>query len=634
MDYNKTAIEILNAIGGASNINKAAHCATRLRLVINDNSKLQKEVLENIDGVKGIFIASGQLQIIIGTGEVNKVYAELLKEGNITEASKDDVKQAATNKQNWFLRLIKTLGDVFVPIIPAIVACGILMGLMDGLNNIEAFSSFTSSNFYKLLSVIANASFSCLPILIAISAAKVFGGNVYLAAAIGIIMVHPNLVNAWNSAALTDNEIIYQIWDFKVYLVGYQGHVIPVVIAIWLMSLIERKLHRVVPAMIDLFITPLVTVLATALATMLFIGPVFGAAENLVINCAKVFIELPFGIGGFIIGGLYAFTVVCGLHHMYNTIEQGLISTTGYNTWMPIASCVNTAQGAACLAVGVKTKDKKLKGVAFPAALSAYLGITEPAIFGVNLRYRIPLFTGCVGGAIGGWFVSLIGVKASGYGLTGIFGILITYFDIKNLLLYLCGILIASVVAFVLTYIFYKDKRVYSENEVVNPIKGEVISLSAVKDETFASKALGDGIAIVPTEEGFSGFIRKILPFTKKFIKGYAVVKSPINGKVETFFETHHAIGISNDTGLGILIHFGINTVELNGKGFTPLVKEGEGVSIGQKLFKVDLDFVKEKGFDITTPIIFTDMGSFTSFKCNDLNNKSKNDEVIVNLVR
>lgn len=610
MDYKKSAIEILEFVGGAENIISAAHCATRLRMVIKDNSKIQKEKLEAVDGVKGVFEASGQLQVIIGTGAVNKVYDCLTEVGHLEVKSKEDVKEDVKSKQNIFLRLIKTLGDIFVPIIPAIVASGILMGLLEGLTQIEAFSSWTSNNWYVMLHSISNAAFACLPILIAVSAGKTFKCNLLLAATVGIIMVHPGLTNAWNLAGMSDEALkaieLFHIGSWSIYIQGFQGHVIPVIIAIWLLAQIEKRLHKVVPEIIDLFVTPLVSVLVTSVIVFLFIGPVFGTLENWVLYACKWFITLPFGIGGFIVGGLYALTVVCGLHHMYNAIEAGLISSTGYNPWMPIATCVNTAQGAASLAVGLKTKDKNIKAMAIPAALSAYLGITEPAIFGINLRFKKPLIAGLIGGAIGGWFVALLGVKANAYGVTGIFGILITLFNVKNLLLYLAGILIASAVSFVITFILYKDEKKndevveefeeeLNEFELVNPIDGEVIPLSNVNDETFASCTLGKGFAVIPLANE----------------KGIGICYAPFDGKVETLFETHHAIGLSGN-GLEVLIHIGINTVEMNGEGFKALVSEGDMVKKGTPLIEFDLNKIKEKGYDTTTMVVVSNTDEFS----------------------
>lgn len=612
MDYAKTAEEILNKIGGSSNIISAAHCATRLRLVIGDNNKCSKEALENIDGVKGVFEASGQLQIILGTGTVNKVYAEFIPLAGITEATKEEVKQAAASKQNIFHRMIKTLGDVFVPIIPAIVASGLLMGLLEGLCNV--FPSLADSGTYTIFHLFSNAAFTFLPVLIAVSAAKTFGGNQFLGAVIGMIMIHPDLINAWSVAGMEAGSIpTADAWFglYHVNLVGYQGHVIPVVIAVWFMCFLEKKLHKIVPEIIDLFVTPLVTVLVTGYLTLTIIGPIFSTIENWVLGAARTIVTLPFGIGGLIIGGLYALTVVAGVHHMYNAIEAGMLSSIGLNIWMPIATAANVGQGAAALAVAVKTKNKKTKSMALPASLSAFLGITEPAIFGVNIRYSTALIAGCIGGACGGWIASITGIGATAYGITGVFGFLITTHYMWQ---YALVILVSSVVSFLVSFILYKEpkKETVSSTEpkesestaisasditfeaepntVHAPLKGTAIPLNQVQDETFAQEVLGKGMAIVPTE---------------------GVVTAPFDGTVATLFDTKHAIGLQRADGVEILIHIGINTVELNGEGYTAHVAEGDEVKAGQTLISFDRIAIKEKGYDMTTPVIITNADDY-----------------------
>ncbi len=452
MDHRKAAEEVLKGIGGKENLVSAAHCATRLRLVVADHDKVDKAAIENIEGVKGVFIAQGQLQAIFGTGIVNKVYDEFMALTGMEAASKEEVKQAAAEKMNPFLRLIKTLGDIFVPIIPAIVASGLLMGLLEGLG--KAFPSLLDSGTFTILNLFANAAFTFLPILIAISAAKTFGGNLFLGAVIGMIMIHPNLINAWNVASMTAaGEAIPQasVWFglYNINLVAYQGHVIPVVIAVWFMSMLEKQLHRIVPEIIDLFVTPLVTVLVTGYLTLTLIGPVFSWIENGVLWAVSQLIAIPFGIGAFLMGAVYAPTVVAGVHHMYNMIEAGLLSSTGVNTWMPIATAANVAQGAAALAVALKVRDKKIKAMALPASLSAFLGITEPAIFGVNIRFMRPFVAGMIGGAAGALVGALFNVGASAYGVTGIFGLLITT---DHLFGYLCTMAVAAVVAFAVSW--------------------------------------------------------------------------------------------------------------------------------------------------------------------------------------
>lgn len=614
MDYNKCASEILTAIGGKENLASAAHCATRLRLVIADNSKVQKQTLENIDGVKGVFEASGQLQIIIGTGTVNKVYDEFIALAGVEAASKDDVKAAAAAQSPWYKRAIKTLGDIFVPIIPAIVATGLLNGLLGGLG--RAFPSLSDSQFFGLLNIFSNAALVFLPILIAVSAAKIFGGNTYLGAVIGMIMIHPDLVNAWSAGSGAETTTLWSwfgLWNIQ--NTGYQGHVIPVVIAVLVMSKLEKKLHKIVPEVIDLFVTPLVSVLVTGFLTMTVIGPVFSQIESWVLDGAKALIAIPFGIGAFIMGGVYAPTVVAGVHHMYNAIELAMIADNGQNTWMPIATAANVAQGAAALAVAFKTKQQKTKSLALPASLSAFMGITEPAIFGVNVRFVKPLIAGMIGGACGAAVASLMNVYATANGVTGIFGFLITTQSFAG---YLLTFAVASVTAFILSYVMYKDPeeaaaaapaaepapspaadaqsvstegKSFDETCVYSPLKGTAVAMADVPDETFASDVLGMGAAVDPTE---------------------GKVVAPADGEVSMMFDTHHAVGLTLDNGMEMLIHIGINTVELNGEGYTAHIADGERFTRGQTLITFDKALIESKGYKTITPVIITNPDDYS----------------------
>ena len=607
MDYRKTAQEIYELVGKKENIVSAAHCATRLRLVIGDNSKCSKEALENVEGVKGVFEASGQLQIILGTGTVNKVYDEFISIAGITAASKEEVKQAAASRQNVFQRLIKTLGDVFVPIIPAIVASGLLMGLLEGLSKV--FPAMAESGTYTIIHLFSNAAFVFLPILIAISAAKVFGGNLFLGAVIGMIMIHTDLLNAW-SVATADTIPTAEAWFglYEINLVGYQGHVIPVVIAVWFMSMLEKKLHKIVPEIIDLFVTPLVTVLVTGYLTLTIFGPVFSWIENGVLNGVEFLITLPLGIGSALAGAVYAPTVVAGVHHMYNALEAGLLSSEGINIWMPIASAANVAQGAAALAMALKTRNQKLKALALPSSLSAFLGITEPVIFGVNLRYMKCFIAGCIGGAIGGLIAGITGVGASAYGITGLFGYLITT---DYTIQYTMVVGAAAAAAFVISWILYREEApaqagdssqkslpkeekaetVQTEkNTVYSPLTGKAIPLTEVNDSTFAGEVLGKGAAVIP-EKG--------------------EVCAPFNGTVETVFETKHAIGLRSDDGVELLIHIGVNTVELEGKYYETHVNEGDRITAGQLLVSFSMEDIRKAGYDITTPVIVTNSDDY-----------------------
>ena len=621
MDYRKTAQDILDHVGGSKNIASAAHCATRLRLVIADNKKVSKEALENVDGVKGVFEASGQLQIILGTGTVNKVFAEFIDIAGITASSKAEAKEAAAEKQNWFMRAIKLLGDIFVPIIPAIVASGFLMGIMNSLDfmNSNGFLHInTHSSIYVFANLFSNIAYTFLQILIAFSAAKAFGANQYLGAVIGMIMIHPSLQNAYTVATegVQQTQSVF-FGLFKIDMVGYQGHVIPVIIAVWILAVIEKKLHKIVPEVLDLFVTPLVSVFVTGYLTLSIVGPIFVWAENAILGAIQWMLTLPLGIGSLIMGGLYAPTVVTGIHQMYTAIDIGQLAKYGVTYWLPLASAANVAQGAAALAVGIKSKDKKIKSLALPSSLSAFMGITEPAIFGVNLRFFKPFIAGCIGGGCGALYASLVHLGAKGTGVTGIFGILLC---LNQPLQYLIEMVIAVGVAFVISFLIYKDAEPKAATEtaavenietadavttdattadttaeiaeeiLTSPVNGTQIPLSEVADETFASEMLGTTVAVEPAD---------------------GKIVAPCDGEVSNIFETGHAVCITTESGGELLIHIGIDTVKMDGQGFTKKVSDGDKVHAGDILVEADLEEIKNAGYQTTTMMILTNTDEF-----------------------
>ena len=632
MDYRKTAQEILDKVGGGKNIVSAAHCATRLRLVIADNSKADKTAIENVEGVKGVFEASGQLQIILGTGTVNKVFDEFISIAGITASTKAEAKEAAAQKQNVFMRAIKLLGDIFVPIIPAIVASGFLMGIMNSLDfmiNNGFINMDTSSSIYVFANLFSNTAYTFLQILIAFSAAKAFGANPYLGAVIGMIMINPSLQNAYTVATegvQQTQSVFFGLYDID--MVGYQGHVIPVVIAVWLLSVIEKKLHKIVPEVLDLFVTPLVSVFVTGYLTLSIIGPVFVWAENAVLGGIQWLLTLPLGIGSLIMGALYAPTVVTGIHQMYTAIDIGQIAQYGVTYWLPLASAANVAQGAAALAVALKSKDKKIKSLALPSSLSAFMGITEPAIFGVNLRFFKPFIAGCIGGGCGALYASIVHLGAKGTGVTGIFGILLC---LEQPVQYLIEMVIAVGVAFTISFLLYRDakpeaaaggtesgaaagaaiadhaaegassvmeetdendsvKVVPAEEEIKSPVKGKVIPLAEVTDETFASEMLGTTVAVEP-EDG------KIV--------------APCDAEVLNVFDTGHAVCLTTQSGGELLIHVGVDTVKMEGKGFAKKVSDGAKVHAGDVLIEADLDTIRAAGYPATTMVILTNADDF-----------------------
>lgn len=639
LDYAKCAKEIYETLGGRENLVSAAHCATRLRLVTVDNDKIDMKKLEDIDGVKGVFSSNGQLQLIIGTGTVNKVYDEFLAVSKMSAATKEEVKAAAAAKQPLIKRMVKTLGDVFVPILPAIVASGLMMGLVEALGKV--IPGFSNSAWYGILDIISNTAFTFLPAIIAVSAARVFGGNIFLGGVIGMLMIHPSLINAWSVAGMAESDI--PVWHligniFTIRQVGYQGHVIPVVIAVWLMCVIEKWLHKHVPEMIDLFVTPLLTVIITAFLTLGIIGPIFSTAESYVLEFAKWIITVGYGFGAMIMGGLYPVTVVAGIHHMYNVIEAGMLSEAGgLNTWMPIASAANFAQCAACLAVGLKAKNAKTKAVAIPSSLSAALGITEPAIFGVNLRFTKPLLCGIAGGAVGALLGSLMHIGATAYGVTGIPGYLTT---LDYSLQYTIVLAVSFAIAFVLTWIFWKEeeeaaKKIIekaqetttqaektaiqedigeileetNENTIYAPLTGNVIALNEIPDETFASGVLGNGVGIEPK---------------------VGEVVAPFDGTIATVADTKHALGLMGPNNMEMLIHVGIDTVKMQGEGFEVFVSEGDTVKAGQKLMVFSLEKIKGSGYSTTTAVLLNNSDDYEDFKVIKTGDVKKSEPIIM----
>ena len=612
LDYRKCAEQIVSHIGGRENIVQAAHCATRLRLVIKDNGKVDKKALENVDGVKGMFENNGQLQLIIGTGTVNKVYSEFLSVTGMTEATKDDVKAAAAAGQPIWKRILKAIGDVFVPILPAIVASGLMMGFVEAMGKV--YPEFASTSWYDFLDMVANTAFAYLPVIVAISAARVFGGNTFLGAVIGLAMIHSNLLNAWAVGTTTPGEwhFIFLNFVIRVMKVGYQGHVIPVIIAVWLMCTIEKWLHKHTPEMIDLFVVPFTTVLLTTFLTFTIIGPVFSQLETWVLQAAQILVKNP--IGSAVMGAIYPWTVVMGLHHMYNVIEAGMLAVEGgLNTWMPIASAANFAQFGACLAVGFKARQQRTKVVAIPSSLSAALGITEPAIFGINLRFFKPIIAGMIGGTVGALYGAFTGIGAKAYGVTGIPG----YLTIAQPMQYTVLLAISGGIAFVLSWIMWKEETPEAEaapapeaipekimefatvisssaGEIAQCTAGKVIPYTEIPDPTFAAGTLGQGVGIQPEDE---------------------FVYAPIDGEISSVAESKHAIGISGENDMEVLIHVGVDTVEMKGDGFEDFVKEGDKVKKGQKLMKFDREKIKAAGHPDTVVLLLTNSDDYEGVK-------------------
>ena len=460
--YEEIAKEVVEAVGGKENIASFAHCATRLRIMVNDESKIDKERVDEIEKVKGTMFNSGQYQIIFGTGTVNKVYEAVQGLGGVSESSVSDMKKEAAKQGNIIQRISRTFGDIFVPIIPVLVATGLFMGLRGLLTNENLLKLLGTTpksinpNFLMYTQVLTDTAFIILPALVAWSAFKVFGGSPVLGIVLGSMLISSSLPNAYQVASGDAHPIMF--FNF-IPVVGYQGTVLPALFVGMIGAKLEQRLRKVIPDALDLLLTPFLVFLIMSTLGLFVIGPIFHSLENYILIGTEWILKLPFGIAGIIIGGLQQLIVVTGVHHIFNFLEIQLLAKDGFNQFNPLLSAAVAGQFGAVLAVGVKTKDKKLKALALPSALSAALGITEPAIYGVNLikGKGKPFLMGLAGGAAGGFLASVFGLKASGMAVTVIPGILL--FLNAQLPLYLVSIIVGAGVSFALTYTFVKLEK-------------------------------------------------------------------------------------------------------------------------------------------------------------------------------
>ena len=627
MNYSKVASDVIQAVG-KDNLIAAAHCATRLRLVLKDDTKVNQKALDENPDVKGTFKIDGQYQVIIGAGDVNFVYDELIKKTGLSEISTDDLKQIASKdkKFNPIMALIKLLSDIFVPIIPALVAGGLLMALQNFLTAAGLFGPKSIEEMYpaiegisSMIQLMSAAPFMFLPILVGISAAKRFGANQFLGAAIGMIMTTPQLggsMEYWN------------IFGYHVSQTNYAYQVIPVLAAVWLLSILEKFFHKKLPSSVDFTFTPLLSVIITGFLTFTVIGPVMLLLSNGITDAIVWLYNATGFIGMGIFGGTYSLIVMTGLHQSFPAIETQLLSAwtngIGHGDFIfVVASMANVAQGAATFAIWFLTKNAKTKSLASSAGVSALLGITEPALFGVNLKYRFPFFCSLIGSGVAAAVAGLLKVVAVSLGSAGFLGFL--SINATSIPFYLLCELISFAIAFAITYFYGKTKASgifaaealtdqtgtnhseitqqstvtsgeptktnHSSETIVSPLAGEVIGLDSVNDPVFSSETMGKGIAIKPTGD---------------------TVYSPVDGTIQVTFETGHAYGLKSNDGAEILIHIGIDTVSMGGKGFIQKVTANQKVKKGDILGTFDRTLIKEAGLDDTTMVIVTNTADYS----------------------
>lgn len=656
MDHGRVAATVLEAVGGPENISAAAHCATRLRMVLVDSTKIDQNMLDNDADIKGTFSAGGMFQVIIGPGDVNHVYEKLTAAG-VREVSKDEAKGVAAEKQNVFARFIKTIADIFVPILPALIAGGLMMslnnvmtaqGLFGPKSLIELWPWLT--DYAALIQLVASAAFAALPVLIGFSATKRFGGNPYLGAALGAAMISAELINAYAQvAALEAGTMAYwELFGLSVSQVGYQGQVIPMIAVAWLLATIEKWLHKRLKGTTDFLVTPLVTMILTGFLAFVVVGPIMRIVAGGITEGLLWLYTHGGPVGGFIFGLVYSPIVVTGLHQSFPAIELPLIAdvaTTGGSFILPIASMANAAQGAAALAIFLMIRNQKIKGLAGAASASAFFGITEPAIFGVNLRIRWAFFCGMIGSAFGSALVGLFDLRSMSLGSAGLLGFVAMV--PKDIPLFFVALSTSIAISFGLTMFWGRtrgkadlvegvqevvedfaaideaatvsaiiegddlpvgyatpageggsvatavlDKVEVSEQAgvITSPLHGIALPLSQVPDAGFASGAVGKGVAIYPIE---------------------GMVRSPGNGKVVMTFPTGHAIGLRLDSGAELLIHIGIDTVNMEGNGFTVHASKGDTVKAGDPLVSFDREAIEAAGYSPITPVLVTNHKRF-----------------------
>lgn len=616
MDYAKIASQVIANVGGKENIKSVAHCATRLRFQLKNNDLRNEDAISDLEGVKGVFLTQAQFQIIFGSGLVNLICDEVQKQiGDVSSADREDEKE---EKQGSVLqRFVKMLSDIFVPIIPAIVAGGLLMGL----NNILTAGMFDGKSLIELypqwkgltdaVNTFANAPFTFLPVLIGFSATKKFGGNPFLGAAMGMIMVHPDLLNAYQIGI--GQAPVWDIFGFHIQAIGYQGTVLPVLAVSWILAQIEKRLHKVTPTWLDNLTTPLLSILVTAFLTFICVGPVLREAGNLLADGITWVYNTLGAVGGGLFGLAYAPITMTGLHHSFIAIETQLLAAkaaTGGSFIFTTASMNNVAQGAAVLAVLFLTRDQKLKSICSASGVSALLGITEPAMFGVTLKLKYPFYAAIIGSAVGSAYAAATKTLAQALGAAGLPGFISMRPD--HFLHFGIGLVLSMAVSAGLTVFFWKKYNLGGSGEAVKPVpemkkqpaeiesgqteeketvlyspmKGEVLPITESEDPAFASKAMGDGIAVNPSE---------------------GTVYAPCDGTVTMIFPTKHAVAVQAETGNSFLIHAGIDTVKMEGEGFEIFVEAGTKVKQGDKILTFDMDLVKEKGYSTQTMMMLAE---------------------------
>ena len=614
-DYAKIAKEVIQAVGGSENIKSAAHCATRLRLIVADRSLADDEKVGEIDAVKGTFFTAGQYQIIFGTGHVNRVYEQITQLG-IAETTADEAKEAKMDGKNQVQKAIRTFGDVFVPVIPALVATGLFLGLKGALLNDNFLALFGMTNadiphtFQVLVEVLSGTTFAFLPAIVCWSTFRVFGGSPVLGLILGLMLVNGALPNAYSVADPSSGVTPLMLFGF-IPIVGYQGSILPAFVAGVIGSKLEKKLRKTVPAVFDFMITPFLVLFIMLILSLLVIGPLLHALENVLLVIVEYALKLPLGIGGLIVGFFWSIITLTGVHHIFNMLEISLLASTGFNPFNAILCMCGFSSAGVCLAISVKAKKKEIRAIGPSATVSALLGIGEPALFGVILRYGMkPFLLSCSINGVAGMIAMLLGMKGTGNGITTIPGMLLYIYKPSQLMMYVLLAIATFITAFCLCWFFAVPPEVMETDSSVKKdaskpapapapfpnmlgaaAQGTFVPMEKIPDPTFSEGVLGTCCGIEP-ENGN--------------------VYAPMDGTICQLADTLHAVGMEAD-GVELLIHVGIDTVSMKGDGFKSHVKEGQAVKKGDLLLTMDLKKVKAAGHPATIMVIVTNSDDLES---------------------
>ena len=613
-DYAKIAKEVIQAVGGSENIKSAAHCATRLRLIVADRSLADDEKVGEIDAVKGTFFTAGQYQIIFGTGHVNRVYEQIIQLG-IAETTASEAKEAKMDGKNQIQKAIRTFGDVFVPVIPALVATGLFLGLKGALlnNNFLALFGMTNADipqtFQVLVDVLSGTTFAFLPAIVCWSTFRVFGGSPVLGLILGLMLVNGSLPNAYSVADPSSGVTPLMLFGF-IPIVGYQGSILPAFVAGVIGSKLEKKLRKTVPAVFDFMITPFLVLFVMLILSLLVIGPLLHALENILLVIVEYALELPFGIGGLVVGFFWSIITLTGVHHIFNMLVISLLASTGFNPFNAILCMCGFSSAGVCLAISIKARKKEIRAIGPSATVSALLGIGEPALFGVILRYGIkPFLLSCSINGIAGMIAMLLGMKGTGNGITTIPGLLLYIYSPSQLMMYVLLAIATFVIAFCLCWFFAVPSEVM-EIDTPKGDKKEVPPAPAAFPDMLG--AVAQGIFVPMAEIPDPTFSQGVLGICCGIEPEIGKVFSPMNGTISQIADTLHAVGIEAD-GVDLLIHVGIDTVEMKGDGFKSYVKEGQTVKKGDLLLTMDLEKIKAAGHPATIMVAVTNSDDLAS---------------------